>query len=247
MTSSTTLRPRRAKKLAAYRQLLKSDRCKPIINAYVLAGGTASALRAALLPLIDLEYRNAGLPTPRELKALRAVVACHAAFHSRRHNGPSALKKWIGDPEQVKKLAHLLSPLADEARAELDEWRPTVERLQEMRRTLTRATRPVRALLARKDIIDWSRIDERLGLKPSKRIRGPLVKTLVAAALVEEFRQRFGAPCYRKALILLHDADPSFPDPHPRINPYAADWLYRRLHDIPREVVLETHARYFPT
>lgn len=81
-------------------------------------------------------------------------------------------------------------------------------------------------MLARKDI-DWSRINEALGLKPSARQRGAAVETIVAEDLVEEFRRWLGAPRYREALTLLHDTAPTL-FPHPRkVNP--AEWLYRRL------------------
>lgn len=235
MDRSNTLRARRSVMGAAPKQLLKSPRCKPILAKYVREGGTVGTLQRGLFHLIEGQY-SAPMPSPGELAALQAVVKCHEALPS--------LEKWIGDPDRFKGLMDPLASLAVEARDELD-WRPAVEKFHSVRRALAQTAQPIRTLLRRKDI-DWSSINRALGIKPSKRVKGHSMKTLVAAVLAEEFRQKFKKPCYREALTLLHDVDPTFPDPD-ELN-YPGDWLYRKLAKakIPPKVVLDAHARFFP-
>lgn len=180
------------RKWNTYYQFLKSGPAKPILDAYAAAGGDASHLRMVLWNLRERDYP----PVVPDLYTLRTMQRLLRGLEAI----PDMEEGLKAVDESLWKELTALTPLRDKLQAYVDHP-PT--KLHDMRRSINKMTRPLRTT-AKKLAAE---------LKRPPRTRGYESKTLIAAALVEEFNHRRMRSRYRKAAILLYEASPKlFPN-----------------------------------
>ncbi|MBZ0160964.1 MAG: hypothetical protein K8G79_12670 [bacterium] len=206
------------RKWNTYYQFLKSGPAKLILDAYAAAGGDASHLRMVLWDLRERDYPPV-IPDLTTLKAMQRLVRGLEAIPAM-----SGLK---GVDESLWKELTAVTPLRDKLQAYVDHL-PTQTKLRDMRRSINKMTRPLRKLTAE--------------LKRPPRTRGYETKTLIAAALVEEFKHRKMYSRYRKAAILLREA---FPDKKKGFGKLSNEMLGRLVWRIPQDIRERERARLF--
>jgi hypothetical protein len=199
------------------------------ILAYSEAGGDALRLRLVLWGLREAGYPRVvpDLPTLKAMQRLLRGVEAIPDMQELMHVDKSL---W----EEVTAL----TPLKGKLQAYL-EWLPVKQKLHDMQRSIKEMTRPLKKLAVRAP-----------EPKRPPRTRGYELKTLVAVALVEEFRRRFKTPSYHRAVILLRETLPDKDNVRDRLTvrgfgKLTGAKLGRLVRSVPEAIRKETHAQFF--
>jgi hypothetical protein len=161
-----------------------------------------------------------------------------------------------GKPEQLREVLHYLWP--HQRRTERVPQRRRKTCLQRcasalkdalaledlhprLRRSLSQARRDLELYL-RPDLTQEERekVWKEMGLSRPGRRRGPTLESLIPAILAEEFRDRFGRPCYRDILTLVRAVAPArFPEGT------EVDHIRNRIKSVPHKIARDYHENLF--
>lgn len=240
----------------AYNQFLSSATAKRILDAYDMARGNPEHLREVLWVILGSEASEDGneVPDLRTLQAMQRLLRGLEAIPDMQ--GLKAIDKslWrrIQEFTDVKPVlqAYLKYLPGQQRLHELDlKWKRTWKRIKrelapEVKADLLLLNKNPQMLLQKypnSHVI--RRLAEAASKNPPKRERS--AKTLVAAALVEEFKHRRIASAYRKAATLLYEASPKL---FRKLNDEdKADRLGRLVRSVPEDIRKREHARLFPS
>lgn len=249
-------------KWETYRGFLRSGEAKQILDAYKERGGDPDRLRGVLWELRECQYHK-GLPSAPARKALQhSATSLHSLceYPEIRNELPDvweSAQATLGEIENtlayftfkkkvdtvLQDLTRMTAPLRNDGYFSLPAASLyTGLSVKTLRIRLTDREHPLphsrvngKTLLRRSEVDHWLR-----GL----RRKGRYHTTLVAAVLVEEFRQRFGRSNYEWALTLLHEAAPNVF----KLGTYeghGAEELRGLVRRVEKDVVTRLHANIF--
>lgn len=202
------------RKWEEYCRFLQKDRAKTILNAYSRVGGDASRLRGALWWGLREIDYPPVIPDLQTLQAMQRLL-----------RGLEAIPDMQGLKDVDESLWERVRGFTD--------VQPALQKY-----CLYLSVQRQRSGIIR----EFNKLTRSLKLPP--RRRGHASKTLTAAVLVKEFREKFRRPRYREAAILLYEAAPRlFDDPAEEED--AAKLLARLVRRVLPDTVTRTHARLF--
>lgn len=216
------------RKWNTYRRFLRSGSAKPILDAYSRAGGDAGHLRRKLWSGLQEPTYPSVVPDLSTLQAMRRLLHGLEAISDMRRLEDIDPELW----SQLNSLAEIKPVL-----------RTYLDYLRVLPITQRKLLAPFRSM-ARKAGVKFEEVIPQV-LKSLPRGRGHARKTLLAAALVEEFKHRKITSAYRKAATLLYEASPKlFPN---LTGEEKADRLGRLVRSVPENIRKREHVRLFPS
>lgn len=214
------------RKWNTYRQFLRANCAIPVLNAYNRAGGDAAHLRVVLWGRLREEPKH--YPDRRTLQAMQRLL-----------RGLEAIPDMEALKDIDSKLWDLLNRLTDVTPA-LEAY---LHEMRDLPMTIRQLVAPFRSA-ARKLGVKFEEVIPQLP-KSLPRRRGHSPTTLVAAALVEEFKRRKMTSRYLKAATLLYEASPKIF--RNLAGEDKAERLGRLVRSVPENIRKRERARLFPS
>lgn len=223
-----------------YRQFLSSAKAKHILDAYSEAGGDTSVLREVLWGLREDPYDADVVPDLRTLQAMQRLLRGLEAIPDMRRLEAIDESLW-GRVQAFTDVKPMLQAYLKYLPRRQHDYEWDLMWKRQCRSWRNSPEGKAAAALLKNPPPRWARRIAEAKLKhPFRREHTP--KTLMAAALVEEFRLRFRQPRYRQAACLLREALPDEDNGFGKLTDAKLGRLVRR---VPPDITKREHTIYF--